>query len=59
VLLLLELCHAVGNEDGQEGGLAAAIASIDVARISNTNGHYIELLDAVVSLGAYTLNSAA
>ena len=51
VALLLELCEAVANEDGQEVGLAAAVASIDVARIADTGGHYIETLNAVVALG--------
>jgi hypothetical protein len=54
VALLLELCDAVANEDGREAGLAAAVASVDVARVADTESHYIEMLNAVVALGVLT-----
>jgi hypothetical protein len=50
VSLLLELCAAVNDEDGEGEGLAAAIASIDVARLGATTNSYMQLLDAVMTL---------
>ena len=41
VSLLLELCAAVNGEDGEEGGFAAALASIDVARLGATTNSYM------------------
>ena len=50
VSLLLELCAAVNDEDGEEEGFAAALASIDVARLGATTNSYVQLLDAVMTL---------
>jgi len=49
--LLIELCDEVANEDGKDDGFAAALASIDVARIAETTNAYVELLDTLVTLG--------
>ncbi len=53
VSMLLELADAVDAEDGTEGGFAAAIASIDPARLEETSNAYAELVDSVVMLGLY------
>jgi hypothetical protein len=50
VSLLLELCAAVNDEDGEEEGFAAALASIDIARLGATTNSYMQLLDAVMTL---------
>jgi hypothetical protein len=51
VLMLLDLCAAVADEDGEEEGFAAAVASVDVARLAATTSPYVQLLDAVMTLG--------
>jgi hypothetical protein len=59
VLLLLELCEVVADEDGRQIGLAASLASIDVGRISETSNHYVQLLDAIMALGLFTRDPSA